>query len=107
MLLVIGCGAWLIYTGLKARTELEAVRAGVHNLRADVAAGNLSAARADADAVRAHSDRAYDLTTGPVWAVAAAIPYLGDPLDTAGQSRRVCIRSPTEHSRPSSTPRTA
>lgn len=81
-LLLIAAAAWLLYTGLKARTELEAVRSAVHNLRADVAAGSLSAARADAVAVRAHADRAYDLTTGPIWAVAAAVPYLGDPLDT-------------------------
>jgi hypothetical protein len=81
-LLALAGAAWVLYTGLKARTELEAVRAAVHNLRDDVSAGDLSAARADAELVRMHSDRAYDLTTGPVWAVAAAIPYLGDPLDT-------------------------
>ena len=81
LLLVVGV-AWLLYTGFKARTELEAVRDGVHNLRADVAAGDLAAARADANEVRAHADRAFDLTTGPAWAVAAAIPYVGDPLDT-------------------------
>lgn len=82
VLLVLAGAAWVLYTGLQARTELEAVRAAVHKLRSDVSAGDLSAARADADSVRAHSDRAYDLTTGPIWAVAAAIPYVGDPLDT-------------------------
>ena len=42
-LLVLAGAAWVLYTGLEARTELEAVRAAVHNLRDDVSAGDLSA----------------------------------------------------------------
>lgn len=80
--LVVGALAWLLYTGLQARTELQAVRAEVHALRSDIAAGDLGAARSDALSVRAHADKAHDLTTGPLWAGAAAVPYLGDPLDT-------------------------
>jgi hypothetical protein len=82
LLVVIAASAWVLYTGLKARTELEAVRTGVSQLRSDIRDGNLSAAQADADSVREHADRAYDLTTGPVWAVAGNIPYLGDPMKT-------------------------
>ena len=79
---VVAALAWLVYTGARARTELEAARAGVRALRADVAAGDLPAARSDAASLRAHADKAYDLTSGPLWASAAAIPYFGDPLDT-------------------------
>ena len=82
ILLAIAAGAWVLYTGLKARTELEAVRAGVEKLRSDIHAGDLTAAQADADSVRAHADRAYDLTTGPIWTVAADIPYAGEPMKT-------------------------
>jgi hypothetical protein len=79
---VVAALAWLLYTGFKARTELEAVRSDVHALRSHVAAGDLDAARADARSLRHHADRAHELTTGPVWAGAAAVPFLGEPVDT-------------------------
>ncbi len=82
VLLLIAGAAWMLYTGLKARTQLEAVQVGVRQLRSDVSAGDLPAARADADSVQAHANRAYDLANGPIWAIAARIPYLGDPMKT-------------------------
>ncbi|HEY2297671.1 MAG TPA: DUF4012 domain-containing protein [Jatrophihabitans sp.] len=83
VLVLLAAVLWLLYSGFRARTQLEAVRAGVHSLRADIAAGDLAGARADAHELQQHADQAYDLTTGPVWAGAAALPYFGDPLDTA------------------------
>lgn len=80
---------WLAYTGLQARSELQAVRAGAHQLEAQVSAGHLTAARATTAALQRHADRARQDTSGPAWAVAAAIPLLGDPFDTA----RVLSRS--------------
>src|SRR5690348_7456340 len=47
-LLVIAAVLWLVYTGYRARAELEGARAGVHAMRADIAAGDLDAARTDA-----------------------------------------------------------
>lgn len=81
-LAVVAAIAWLAYTGLRARTELEAVRASAAAMRTDIAAGDMSAARADAESIRLHADTAHDLTTGFVWAGAAAVPLLGEPLDT-------------------------
>jgi hypothetical protein len=80
--LIVAALGWVLYTALQARTELEAVRSGVHALRVDVAAGDLAAARTDAAAIRSHADRAHELTTGPLWTGAAAVPYLGRPLAT-------------------------
>jgi hypothetical protein len=74
---------WLAYTGFRARTELQAVRSEVHSLRAQIAAGDLTAARSTAAAVRVHAARAHDLTGGPLWALGAGVPYLGNPLDSA------------------------
>jgi hypothetical protein len=79
---VLGAVAWLLYTGLKARTELEAVRSEVHTLRAQIAAGSLDAARATSVAIQQHAHRADDLTDGAVWGIAAHVPFLGDPLET-------------------------
>jgi len=74
--------AWLIYTGIRARSELQAVRTSVAAMRTDIASGDLDAARAEAESIRLHADTAHDLTTGPVWAGAASVPLLGDPLAT-------------------------
>lgn len=82
VLLALGAAAWLLYSGLQARRELEVARAGVRTLRADIAAGDLDAAKAAASDLRGHADRAHDLTTGPLWAAAAAVPGLGTALTT-------------------------
>ncbi len=79
---LIASVAWLLYSGLRARTELDAVRASVDAMRAHISAGDLGAARADADSIRTHAAAAHDLTTGPLWASAAAIPLIGDPFAT-------------------------
>jgi hypothetical protein len=81
-LALIASLAWLLYSGLRARTELEAVRTSVDAMRAHISAGDLDAARADADAIRTHASAAHDLTTGPLWASAAAVPLVGDPFAT-------------------------
>ena len=79
---VLGALAWLLFTGLKARTQLEAIRAEVRQLRVQIAAGDLGAARTTAIELGKHASRAHELTSGPVWTVAAQVPYLGDPADT-------------------------
>src|SRR5579875_684270 len=75
--------AWLLYSGLQARKDLEAVRSEVRQLRSQIASGDLSGARATAVQLRRHASDAHDKTTGPLWSTAAAIPWLGDPLDSA------------------------
>ncbi|HET6876268.1 MAG TPA: DUF4012 domain-containing protein [Jatrophihabitans sp.] len=80
--LVLAALAWLVYSGLRARSDLRTVRTGVHALHAQVADGDLAAAKATMRSVQRHADDAHSLTTGPAWAVGAAIPWLGDPLDT-------------------------
>lgn len=81
-LALIAALAWLAFTGLKARSELQAVRAQVRTLRAEISAGDLAGARSTARSLTSHAHRADELTSGPVWATAAAIPHLGDPLST-------------------------
>ena len=82
-LAIVAAVAWLLYTGLQARNELEAVRSQVRQLRTQIAAGDLDAARRTARSLRDHAAEAHDETTGPIWAGAAAVPWLGDPLDSA------------------------
>ena len=82
-LVVVAAVCWLLYSGFKARSELQAVRDGVRTMRAQISAGDLDAARATAEEVRADADAAHSHTSGPLWALAGTVPYFGDPVDTA------------------------
>ncbi len=75
-------GAWVLITALLARTQLEDVRSEVHQLRAQIAAGDLDAARATARHISDHAAKADDYTSGPAWAIVASIPAGGAPFQT-------------------------
>lgn len=82
VLVVLGV-AWLVYSSLRVRSDLQAVRAGVHEMRVQLTAGDLTAARHTAASIRSHAQSAHNLTGGPVWAVAANLPAVGNPFATA------------------------
>ena len=73
---------WLAVTAVMVRGEVKHLKAGLSQLRGEVEAGDLDRARATAESLQRHADRAHRLSTGPAWATAAAIPYLGGPLET-------------------------
>jgi len=79
---ILLAGVWLAATALMARGQLNQVRADVHNLSAKVAAGQWTAARFTAANLADHAHRAHQLTSGPVWALGAALPSGGEPLQT-------------------------
>jgi hypothetical protein len=83
VVVVVGAIAWVVVTALLARREVEAVRAAVPVLRAELAGAQFAAARNTADELARHARRAHGLTSGPAWALAARIPVLGAPLRTA------------------------
>jgi hypothetical protein len=64
------------------RSQLEDVRAEVHVLRDQVTQGDLAQARLTLATLQTHAHRAHSLATGPAWAIAAAIPWAGDPVET-------------------------
>jgi hypothetical protein len=80
--LVLLAGIWIVVTGLLARSQLQSVRAEVHQLRSQLTGGDLAAAQKTLSALQSHAHHARLLTAGPVWAVAAAIPDGGEPLHT-------------------------
>lgn len=82
---ILLAGLWIVITGLFARSQLNDVRAEMRGLRADIAAGNLPAARSAAASLARHAHRAHVLTSGPVWAAAASIPDGGEPLQVVRQ----------------------
>jgi len=75
-------GLYLAVTALMARSQLTAVRTDVSTLSARLSASNWPAARATAADLADHAHRANQLTSGPVWALAAALPSGGEPLQT-------------------------
>ncbi|HEY5472251.1 MAG TPA: hypothetical protein VIK32_03560, partial [Candidatus Limnocylindrales bacterium] len=75
-------GVWLAVTAVMARSQLNQVRAEAHTLSAQLSASNWPAAHASAADLAAHAHRANQLTSGPVWAMAAALPSGGEPLRT-------------------------
>src|SRR5665647_1563405 len=79
---VLLAGLWLAATALMARSQLNQVRADVHTLSARISASDWPAARATAADLATHAHRANQLTSGPVWAMAAALPSGGEPLQT-------------------------
>ena len=79
--LVIGA-AWLVITGLLARSQLQDVRSELPQLRQAVLDNRMPEARRLADRIRTQAARAHALTTGPAWWVAANLPAAGAPLNT-------------------------
>ncbi|HYO19749.1 MAG TPA: DUF4012 domain-containing protein [Dermatophilaceae bacterium] len=80
--LLLLAGLWLAVTAVMARSQLNQVRADARTLGARISASNWPAARATAADLANHAHRANQLTSGPVWALAAALPSGGEPLKT-------------------------
>src|SRR3978361_292396 len=81
--LMVITAAWLVFTGIKARHELTAMKADLTQLRADISSGNLTQANAVAADLAKHAQRAHSLTTGPAWWTVSVIPGVGAPFRTA------------------------
>jgi hypothetical protein len=75
-------GLWLAVTAVMARSQLNQARAEIHTLGAQLSASQWPAARVTAADLATHAHRANQLTSGPVWALAAALPSGGEPLKT-------------------------
>jgi len=75
-------GFWLAGTALMARSQLNQARAEAHTLSVQLSASNWPAAHVTAVDLATHAHRANQLTSGPVWALAAALPSGGEPLQT-------------------------
>jgi hypothetical protein len=73
---------WLAVTAWMARGELNQARTQARTVAAKVAANDWAGARSTGKDLAAHAHRAHQLTSGPVWALAAALPSGGEPLKT-------------------------
>ncbi len=80
LVVAVGCAVWIAWTGNQARDELESVRADAATLWPQVSSGEVEQARTTLERVQSSAARAADLTTDPVWWLAARLPLVGDDL---------------------------
>ncbi|HEU5033656.1 MAG TPA: DUF4012 domain-containing protein, partial [Mycobacteriales bacterium] len=83
VLLLLAAGAWLAYTGLQAKRDLVSARDALQVVRHDITDGQVAAGRQHLAVAAAKAHAARDRTDGPLWTVAAHIPWLGRPFDSA------------------------
>ncbi|WP_421732392.1 DUF4012 domain-containing protein [Cellulomonas sp.] len=77
LLVVVGLGVWLVTDALRAAGALEAARADVKDLQAQVTAGDSAAADKTLVQLQAHSSTAARSTRGPAWTLAGVLPWVG------------------------------
>ncbi|MBB2911642.1 hypothetical protein FHS43_002915 [Streptosporangium becharense] len=79
---LVVAGGWSAHLGLRVRDHLDATRAALVQLRAAVAAGDLSPVSPVLAEARRHAAEARRLTEGPDWWVLAHTPVVGDAATT-------------------------
>lgn len=90
--------AWIVITGLMARSRLQAADDELPGLKRAISAGRLSEARTLATHISAQAASARRLTSGPAWWTASNLPLIGTPLRTArvvtAETQRVSAEVP-------------
>lgn len=82
-LLLLAAAAWIVITGLLARAQIRALHDDLYRIRALISQGQLQDAHEMAAQLPAETHRIARLTSGPAWWLAAHVPYLGEPAETA------------------------
>ncbi|MGC5257545.1 DUF4012 domain-containing protein [Gordonia sp. DT218] len=77
--------AWLVYSALQVKGDLESARTDATQARSSALDGDENGARQAAEAAADSARRAGERSHGVVWSAAAAIPWLGAPLDSVQQ----------------------
>lgn len=72
---------WLALDAVRARDALTAARGDVQALREHVVAGEVDAAAATLPQLQERARTAYESTHGPLWGLAAAVPWVGDDVE--------------------------
>ncbi|MGV8873646.1 MAG: DUF4012 domain-containing protein [Rhodococcus sp. (in: high G+C Gram-positive bacteria)] len=85
VVVALGLGAWLAYTADSAYTDLGQARTYAQAAKAALLEGDSEKARTSVDDARRTSTDAKDATDSLIWTAAAAIPYVGQPLEVISQ----------------------
>lgn len=79
---VIGSAAWIGWTALQAKADLDGARDDIAAVRASWSAGEGGTATQRLAAVQVAARSAHDATHDPVWWLWAHVPVVGDPFET-------------------------
>ncbi|MEW2015257.1 DUF4012 domain-containing protein [Rhodococcus sp. NPDC076796] len=85
VVVALGLGAWLAYTANTAYTYLNQARDYAQAAKTALLAGDTQKAETSVDDAVRTSTQAKDATDSLIWKAAAAIPYVGQPLDVVSQ----------------------
>ncbi|QII07997.1 DUF4012 domain-containing protein [Rhodococcoides fascians A25f] len=85
VVVALGLGAWLAYTANAAYTNLNQASEYAQAAKTALLAGDTSKAEDSVDDAVRTSTRAKDATDSLIWTAAAAIPYVGQPLDVVSR----------------------
>ena len=76
---------WLVVTALLVRGQVAAIGRELPALRADLSAGRITDAQNESTQLAAHARQAHALASGPAWAAAAHLPWVGRPAKMTRQ----------------------
>ena len=85
MLLLLAAAAWLGWTGLRAKQELDDAQPLVGQVRTAVLQGDTARTKSLVAELQQHTAAARSRTGGPVWSLAAHLPAYGDDLSAVRQ----------------------
>jgi hypothetical protein len=83
LLVVAVAGLWLYHQASSARSSLDAARASVSTLRADLRRGDVSQVTPLVTQIRRNAEAARSDTRGPLWSLAGGLPFLGTDVGDA------------------------
>ncbi|WP_426999202.1 DUF4012 domain-containing protein [Pseudarthrobacter sp. N5] len=84
----MGClvfGAWAGIKGSTVRTELSAAFQLLPQLKNDISHGDADAAKRTVQDLRAHTAKARDAASDPVWTLAGTLPWIGANVQAANE----------------------
>ncbi|MGV9669262.1 DUF4012 domain-containing protein [Gordonia sp. NPDC003504] len=83
--LIILAILWLAFSAFKTKGDLEAAKTDAQQAKTLIVKGDESGAKRAAQSAADEASSAADRTHGIIWSAAAAVPWLGDPLDSVRQ----------------------
>lgn len=81
-LTLVAGGVWIVVTALLARSHLEHVRTSVQTVQSALVSDNPTDTADALSTLQSDAARAHQLTTGPAWWLATAVPWAGAPLES-------------------------
>lgn len=80
LVLLIACGSWIGLRGLQAKSELTSAQTLVSQLKALALKQNAAGTAKALKTLQAHSEKAQELTSDPIWRAAEVVPVIGRNL---------------------------